>query len=100
MRMTEYQRKLVESHLGIVDRIIRSRISVSNQPLLSYEDLYQVGSEALCRAAMNYDPARGGFEPFGGRCVYNALIDHCRIQNRARIRSSPSFLSAVFSVAP
>ena len=81
MKMTEYQRKLVETHLYIVDRIIRKKIVLSKQPLMSYEDLYQIGCEALCRAALKYEPARGSFEPFGARYVYNAMIDHCRVQN-------------------
>ena len=82
MKMTEYQRKLVETHLHVVDRVIRQRISPSGRPLMSYDDFYQIGCEALCRAAMQYEPARGSFEPFGYRYVYNAIIDHCRAQNR------------------
>ena len=81
MKMTEYQRRLVEEHLGIVDWVIRCRIKVTGQPLLSYEDFYQIGCEALCRAAMQYDPKRGSFEPFGSRYVYNAMISHCRKEN-------------------
>ncbi len=81
MKMTEYQRKLVETHMYLVDRIIRKKIALSKQPLMSYEDLYQIGCEALCRAAMKYEPSRGSFAPFGAKYVYNAMIDHCRIQN-------------------
>lgn len=92
MKMTEYQRRLVEENLGIVDWVIRCRIRVSGQPLLTYEDFYQIGCEALCRAAMKYNPNQGSFEPFGSRYVYNAMIDHCRREN------SHSFHSAEFTV--
>ena len=57
MKMSAYQRELVEQHLDIVDWVIRCRINVSDRPLQTYEDFYQIGCEALCRAAMKYDPA-------------------------------------------
>ena len=81
MKMTNYQRELVEANLEIVDQVIRRRIKVSSRPLLTYEDFYQVGCEALCRAAMKYDPELGSFEAFGSKTVYNAMIDYCRKQN-------------------
>ncbi len=87
MKMTEYQRALVEQHLSVVDWVIRCRINVSSRPLLTYEDFYQIGCEALCHAAMNYDQQKGSFEVFGSRYVYNAMIDHCRKQNGAAARS-------------
>ena len=83
MKMTEYQRKLVEEHLSLVDKVIHGRIDVSGRPLLSYEDFYQIGCEALCHAAMHYDPKRGSFEAFGSRLIYHAMIDHCRKQNES-----------------
>lgn len=88
MKMTEYQRALVEQHLSVVDWVIRCRINVSSRPLLTYEDFYQIGCEALCRAALNYDPQKGSFEVFGSRYVFNAMIDHCRKQNGAAARSA------------
>lgn len=78
--MTEYQRELVVQNLDVVEKTIRTRIKVNGQALQAYEDFYQIGCEALCRAAMDYKVEIGFFE-FGGRYVYNALIDHCRKQN-------------------
>ena len=46
--MTDYQRELVIEHLGLIDQVIRKRIRVRGTPLLSYEDFYSVGCEALC----------------------------------------------------
>ena len=80
--MTDYQRELVIEHLGLIDQVIRKRIRVRGTPLLSYEDFYSVGCEALCDAAMRYRPEEGEFEPYAYVMVYHAMIDHCRKQNR------------------
>ena len=81
-KMTTYQQNLVVENLGIVDWVIRCRIRVSKMPLFTYEDFYQIGCEALCRAAMAYRQELGDFTPLGGRYVYNAIIDHCRKYGR------------------
>ena len=81
MKMTDYQRELVIQHIDVVEHTIKTRVKVSGQALQTYEDFYQIGCEALCRAAMAYKADIGSFEPFGGRYVYNAIIDHCRKQN-------------------
>ena len=89
--MTEYQRELTTKHLYLVKEVIQKRIKVSNLPLLSYEDFYAIGCEALCRAAMVYQPSRGEFTPLACRYIYNALIDHVRHQNY-----SNSFTASLF----
>ncbi len=80
--MTDYQRELAIEHLGLIDQVIRKRIRVRGTPLLSYEDFYSVGCEALCDAAMRYRPEKGEFEPYAYVMLYHAMIDHCRKQNR------------------
>lgn len=80
-QMTDYQRELVEQYLDVVNVVIKKQFFVSGQILLTYEDFYQIGCEALCRAAVRYKPEVGSFVPLAYRCVYNALIDHCRMQN-------------------
>ena len=81
-RMTEYQRTLVEQNMSLVDEVIRYKICVKGAILLTREDFDQVGCEALCRAAICYQPKVGEFIPFAKRIIYNAMIDHCRRQNR------------------
>ena len=78
MVMTEYQRKLVEENLELVNQVIRRRIGVTNGPMTSYDDLYQVGCEAICKAAMQYSPQKGIFAPYARKVIYNAMIDYCR----------------------
>lgn len=80
-QMTEYQHELVAQHLDLVDKVIRCRIGITGGPLLTYEDFYAVGCEALCRAAMYYKPDQGTFEGLARRFIYNAMIDHCRKEN-------------------
>lgn len=79
--MTEYQRALVEEHLYVVDWVIKTRLKVPGGPHMSHEDFFQTGCEALCRAAMRYDPATGSFEPYASRVIYNSIIDYCRKTN-------------------
>lgn len=79
--MTEYQNALVIDNLDLVNWVIRTRISIPNRPLLTYDDFYAIGCEAICRAAVRYKPEAGEFAPFACRYIYNAIIDHCRAMN-------------------
>lgn len=54
--MTDYQEALVLENLDLVNWVIRTRISIPNRPLLTYDDFYAIGCEAICRAALNYQP--------------------------------------------
>lgn len=85
--MTDYQNELVMEHLDLVNWVIRSRISVPNRPLLTYDDFYAIGCEAICRAALKYQADSGEFAPFACRYIYNAIIDHCRAMNYRLQRS-------------
>ena len=78
MKMTKFQKLLVEENIQLIDRVIRNHIGMTSDPMYSYDDFYQVGAEALCRAAMTYRQVCGPFEPYGQRVIYNALIDYCR----------------------
>ena len=78
MKMTAYQQKLVEENLGVIDQVIRGRINIITGPMTSYDDFYQVGCEALCRAAMRFVPQKGTFASFAYSVIYNAIIDYCR----------------------
>ena len=54
--MTDYQDALVLENLDLVNWVIRARISIPNRPLLTYDDFYAIGCEAICRAALKYQP--------------------------------------------
>lgn len=83
-RMTDYQRQLVEEHMNLVDRVIKKHFTVSGGAYMSYEDLYQTGCEALCRAAMYYRPDYGTFYALAQKCIYHAMIDYCRKVNTSK----------------
>lgn len=78
MKMTDYQRELVVQHMNLVDCVIRTGIYVSNNTLEAYEDFYQIGCEALCKAAMSFRPEVCTFQTYASRVIRNALIDHGR----------------------
>lgn len=85
--MTDYQEALVLENLDLVNWVIRTRISIPNRPLLTYDDFYAIGCEAICRAALKYQPDMGAFAPFACRYIYNAIVDHCRAMNYRLERS-------------
>lgn len=85
--MTDYQDALVLENLDLVNWVIRTRISIPNRPLLTYDDFYAIGCEAICRAALKYQPDTGAFAPFACRYIYNAIVDHCRAMNYRLERS-------------
>ena len=69
--MTDYQDALVLENLDLVNWVIRTRISVPNRPLLTYDDFYAIGCEAICRAALKYQADSGEFAPFACRYMQN-----------------------------
>ena len=72
------QQEMVEQHLDLVSIIIRKYIGTNEQIRgLEYEDLYQCGCLALCKAAYYYD-GRVKFETFAGTVIRNVLLDECR----------------------
>lgn len=76
--MNEAERALVEAHLGLVETILRRHITPQPEtPGMEHNDLFQVGSLALCHAAQRYD-GRCQFSTFAYVVVRNALLDHCR----------------------
>ena len=87
--MTEYQRELVVEHLDLIDWVIRRRIQVRGMILLSYEDYYSVGCEALCHAAMHYRPENGEFAPFA--CTVLHLPPSITANSSCVISSFPNF---------
>ena len=76
--MTEQECRLVEAYMALVETVIRRHIAVRPEiPGLEHDNLFQVGSLALCRAAQRYD-GRCQFSTFSYTVVKNSLLDHCR----------------------
>lgn len=76
--LTLEQQKLVSQNLNVVDIVIRKYITVrSDIPGMEYDDLYQIGSLALCKAATRFD-GRCKFSTFASTVVLNDLKEYCR----------------------
>ena len=71
---------LVEKHLNCVHWVIGHYIAVNEGVCgLGYDDLYQEGCMALCRAAASYNPQNGAqFHSYAISVIRNYLIDYCR----------------------
>lgn len=78
--MTNQDCSLVESHMYLVNKIIHYNISIHESIQgLGYDDLYQIGCEALCHAAQTYNPeSNASFATYAKVVIYNHLISHCR----------------------
>ena len=80
--LTPEQQKLVEENLNLADILLRTKIH-PNETIrgMEFDELYQCGCLALCRAAATYDYSTQ-FRTYASRVVYNAMIDQCRIAQR------------------
>lgn len=81
IHMNEEQRALVEENLSLVDQTIARHIRYNEDICgMGYDDLYQEGCWALCRAAMTYDQPgrRTPFSAYARPVIRNHLLDHCR----------------------
>lgn len=73
------QQALAEDSLPLVHWVIHQYISTNESICgLGYEDLYQEGSLALCRAAATYDAKDVQFKTYAVTVIRNHLIDYCR----------------------
>jgi len=79
------QQELVQSSLYVVKNVIKYHIYTDRNTIgLEYDDLFQEGCSALCRAAVSYDGSTQ-FSTYAGAVVKNALISYCRkISNRQK----------------
>lgn len=80
MKLTAVQQSLVEQHMNLVDVILHTKIRTNeNVRGLEYDELYQCGCLALCRAALTFDSDRDvKFETYAGVVIYRALLTQCR----------------------
>lgn len=78
--MTEAEQSLVINHLYLVKNLVLYQSGYQKGTVgLEYEDLYQAGCIALCKAATNYHAGRGAsFETYATRVISNHLLDHRR----------------------
>ena len=75
--LTDTQKTLVLEHMDLVAQVLNKPIrkDLSN-PDMNWDDLYQTGCLALCKAVQYYDAARP-FGPYAARAIRNALFEYC-----------------------
>lgn len=85
--------ELILQHLYLVDIILRSWWHRPNDnPMMDYDDLYQIGCLALCKAAKNFDPSRHiQFKTFASVSIRHMLLDWQRdmIERQPKISDAP-----------
>lgn len=74
------ERQLVERHLYLVRGAVLGTVSINETVQgLGFDDLYQIGCEALCHAAQKFqENGNAAFPTFAGIVIRNRLISHCR----------------------
>ena len=77
--VSDDQHRLIEESLPLVRWTVKRYFACDEGVVgLAYDDLYQEGCIALCRAAAAYDAQRGEFDTFAVTVIRNHLIDYCR----------------------
>lgn len=82
--LTESQKDLITEHMDLVAQVIHKHIYRNlSDPDMSWDDLYQTGCLALCKAAQHHNVSKP-FGPYAARTIRNALIDYCSKNLRYR----------------
>lgn len=88
--LNKEQQDMVEQNISVIHWAIHNFIKV-NESIYGFEyaDLYGEGCLLLCKAALTYNSARGGFTPYAQTVVKNGLLSYARItcqkQSRQRL---------------
>lgn len=84
--LTELQRRKVEENMGLVGLVIKERVRGIDQiGIFSYDDLFQIGTIGLCKAAQTDRPGRGAFSTYAYRLIYNEImtqLDYATLRRR------------------
>lgn len=85
--LNKEQQAMVEQNLSVIHWAIHNFIKV-NESIFGFEyaDLYGEGCLLLCKAAFNYDHARGEFTPYAQTVVKNGLLSYARIMCKKQSR--------------
>lgn len=84
--LTELQRRKVEENMGLVGLVIKERVHGIDQiGIFSYDDLFQIGTIGLCKAAQTDRPGKGAFSTYAYRLIYNEImsqLDYATLRRR------------------
>jgi RNA polymerase sigma factor FliA len=74
--LTSEQKRLVEQHLGLADRV--AGMLRSQMPTIELGELVAYGFEGLINAAQRFDPSLGSFENYAFYRVKGAILEGVR----------------------
>lgn len=98
MQLNAQQQKMVEDNLGLVGKVIRDKVhGLGQAEMMEYDDLFQIGSIGLCKAAAT-DKGGSAFSTYAYRLIWNeicdALVKQSRIQKREQNREGEQSVAA------
>ncbi len=80
--LTPDQQALAEANLPVIDKVISRYIHVNEGVCsLGWDDLYQEGAAALCKAAATYEGGSAQFSTYATAVIRNHLLNHCKAVN-------------------
>lgn len=85
-KLTSDQQRLVEDNLHLIRWTIFTYIDIDESVCgLGYDDLFQEGALALCKAASSFEKGNIQFSTYAITVIRNHLLDCCRsVQTRRR----------------
>lgn len=87
--LTNQEKQIVEDHLYLIPKLVFSTVRLNETVQgLGFDDLYQEGCVALCRAAQTYT-GRAAFSTYAGTVIRNHLISCCRSAVIRNLHESP-----------
>ena len=86
--MLAHKEKLVVDHLHLV-RAVLNGMALGNTGIFGYDDLYQIGSIGLCKAAETYNPEICKFSTYAWRLIKNEILDALAYSNVRTSRECP-----------
>lgn len=80
MNMDKDKARLVEDNIHVVKAVIKKEIKMNDSDVdLEFNELYQIGCLALCKASITFDETKNtDFFTYAYKLVKNSLLDHCR----------------------
>ena len=103
MMLTQEQQRIVEENMGLVGRVIKDKVhGLGQEGVFTYEDLFQIGSIGLCKAAAT---DKGGcFSTYAYRLIWNeicdALVKTTRINQNETVTEASEILRGVQEQLP
>lgn len=91
MHLNAEQRKMVEENMPVIQKVISKHVMLNESvDGMGYDDIYQIGSIGLCKAAMTYqNGGAAAFQTYAFSVVRNEIYNHLKsVVKKQRMRTS------------